>query len=76
MMRDRNFSVEGYPGYVKNPARGTVLNMNTNEISAAKARRKNRIVKRERQENLEKRVDDLSEKMDKITELLEKIVEK
>lgn len=76
MMRDKDFHVEGYPGFVKNPARGTVLNMNTNEISSAKQRRQNRILKKEKEENLEKRVDDLSEKMDRITSLLEKIVEK
>lgn len=75
-MRDRNFRVKGHPGYVKNPARGTVLNMNTSELSAAKQRRKNRILKKQQEENLEKRVNDLSEKMDNLTSLLEKILEK
>lgn len=61
--------IEGYPGLVRDTNSGAILNINSNEIEAARERKKLRKQKDQEFENLKNEVSE-------IKELLLKLVEK
>jgi hypothetical protein len=68
--------VEGRPGLVRDPRSGAILNINTTEIRAAKARKIAMAQEEERKKQLFADVDELKEDMSDIKELLLTIKEK
>lgn len=76
MKEDRYYKVEGHPGYVKNPASGTVLNQNVKEIQGARARKARRKQKESDRLRLEKEVTTMKDEMSEIKSLLQQLLEK
>jgi len=68
--------VEGKPGLARDPRSGAILNINTTEIRAAKARKIAMAQEEERKKQLFADVDELKEDMSDIKELLLTIKEK
>jgi len=68
--------VEGRPGLVRDPRSGAILNINTTEIRAAKARKIAMAQEEERKKQLFADVEELKEDMSDIKELLLTIKEK
>lgn len=68
--------VEGRPGLVRDPRSGAILNINTTEIRAAKARKIAMAQEEERKKQLIDDVEMLKEDMSDIKELLLTIKEK
>ena len=68
--------VEGRPGLVRDPRSGAILNINTTEIRAAKARKIAMAQEEERKKQLMDDVEMLKEDMSDIKELLLTIKEK
>lgn len=68
-MEDKFYTVDGHPGFVKNPKTGTIWNMNTVELNGARRRKlKNKEIQTE--------MEDLKDQVKKLTSIIEKIVEK
>lgn len=76
MKEDRYYKVEGYPGYVKNPSSGTVLNQNVKEIQGARARKAKRKAKESDRLKLEQEVSTMKGEMSEIKSLLRQLLEK
>jgi|TARA_B100001094_G_scaffold240533_1_gene236205 hypothetical protein len=68
--------VEGKPGLARDPRSGAILNINTTEIRAAKARKIAMAQEEERKKQLFADVEELKEDMSDIKELLLTIKEK
>ena len=68
--------VEGRPGLARDPRSGAILNINTTEIRAAKARKIALAQEEERKKQLFADVEELKEDMSDIKELLLTIKEK
>jgi len=68
--------VEGKPGLARDPRSGAILNINTTEIRAAKARNIAMAQEEERKKQLFADVEELKEDMSDIKELLLTIKEK
>ena len=68
--------VEGRPGLARDPRSGAVLNINSTEIRAAKARKIAMAQEEERKKQLFADVEELKEDMSDIKELLLTIKEK
>lgn len=76
-MAEKNFyKVEGYPGFVKNPSTGTILNGNIREIENARARKMKRKSKESNALRLEEEVSTMKEEMKEIKTLLRQLLEK
>lgn len=76
-MAQKNFyKVEGYPGFVKNPSTGTILNENIREIENARARKMKRKSKESNALRLEEEVSTMKEEMKEIKTLLRQLLEK
>jgi hypothetical protein len=76
-MAEKNFyKVEGYPGFVKNPSTGTILNQNIREIENARARKMKRKSKESNALRLEEEVSTMKEEMKEIKTLLRQLLEK
>ena len=63
--------IEGHEGYVKDPNTGVVLNVNQEEIAAAKMRRALRKQQEEDINNLKNEVSDIKNMLGKIIEKLD-----
>ena len=63
--------IEGHEGYVKDPNTGVVLNVNQEEINAAKTRRALRKQQEEDINNLKNEVSDIKNMLGKIIEKLD-----
>lgn len=63
--------IEGQEGYVKDPKSGVVLNVNQEEINAAKTRRALRKQQEEDINNLKNEVSDIKNMLSKIIEKLD-----
>ena len=63
--------IEGQEGYVKDPSSGVVLNVNQEEINAAKTRRALRKQQEEDINNLKNEVSDIKNMLSKIIEKLD-----
>ena len=63
--------IEGHEGYVKDPNTGVVLNVNQEEIDAAKKRRALRKQQEEDINNLKNEVSDIKNMLGKIIEKLD-----
>ena len=63
--------IEGHEGYVKDPNSGVVLNVNQEEIDAAKKRRSLRKQQEEDINNLKNEVSDIKNMLGKIIEKLD-----
>lgn len=63
--------IEGHEGYVKDPNTGVVLNVNQEEINAAKRRRALRKQQEEDINNLKNEVSDIKNMLGKIIEKLD-----
>ena len=63
--------IEGHEGYVKNPNDGVVLNVNAEEIQAAKKRKALRKQQEEDINNLKNEVSDIKNMLGKIIEKLD-----
>ena len=70
------YKVEGHSGLVKNPRTGTILNVKTNEMVAAKKRKLSRVEKEREKEQLVRDVSDLKNQMSEVMELLKQMIEK
>ena len=68
--------VEGKPGLARDPRSGAILNINTTQILAAKARKIAMAQEEERKKQLFADVEELKEDMSDIKELLLTIKEK
>ena len=68
--------VEGKPGLARDPRSGAILNINTTQIRAAKARKIAMAQEEERKKQLFADVEELKEDMSDIKELLLTIKEK
>lgn len=68
--------VEGKPGLARDPVSGAILNINSTEIRAAKARKIAMAQEEERKKQLINDVEELKEDMSDIKELLLTIKEK
>ena len=73
---EKYYRVEGHSQLVKNPATGTLLNKNVNEMNNARKRKSIRKEKEESQIRLEQEVKDLRSQIDKLTSVIEQLVEK
>jgi len=67
--------IEGHQGLAKDEESGVVLNINIQEIEAAKARKQAWIENKKKEESLANDVDNLKKDISEIKELLKKIVE-
>ena len=63
--------IEGHEGYVKDPRSGVVLNVNQEEIDAAKTRKALRKQQEEDINNLKNEVSDIKNMLGKIIEKLD-----
>tara|TARA_B100000214_G_scaffold279175_1_gene208957 strand:- start:3809 stop:4030 length:222 start_codon:yes stop_codon:yes gene_type:complete len=63
--------IEGHEGYVKNPNDGVVLNVNTEEIQAAKKRKALRKQQEEDINSLKNEVSDIKNMLSKIIEKID-----
>lgn len=68
--------VEGHTNLVRDPKSGAVLNINSNEINAARARKEARLQKAEKEQQLHDDVDNLKTELNTIKSLLTELVEK
>lgn len=68
--------VEGHPNLVRDPKSGAVLNINSNEIEAARFRKESRKLQQEKEKQLYNDVDNLKNELSDIKGLLHKLVEK
>ena len=74
-MMDKFYKVDGHSGLLKNPVTGTILNTNSNEIDAARSRKKNKINEQEEKQRMKNDIEDLKSSMSEIKSLLKQIVE-
>ena len=63
--------IEGHEGYVKNPNNGVVLNVNSEEIKAARKKKALRKQQEEDINNLKNEVSDIKNMLNKIIEKLD-----
>lgn len=68
--------VDGHKNLVRDPKSGAILNINSNEINAAKARKQARLQKEEKEQQLHDDVDNLKTELNTIKSLLTELVEK
>ena len=62
--------IEGHEGYVKNPNNGVVLNVNSEEIKAA---RKKKALRKQQEEDINNLKNDVSDIKSMLTKIVEKI---
>lgn len=68
-------SVKGKPGLVRDKVSGAILNINSNEISAARKRKIALQTEKAKVENLQETVDSLKNDINEIKALLKKVLE-
>lgn len=68
--------VDGHKNLVRDPKSGAILNINSNEINTAKARKQARLQKAEKEQQLHDDVDNLKTELNTIKSLLTELVEK
>ena len=68
--------VDGHANLVRDPKSGAVLNINSNEIQAARTRKAVRLAQQEKEKQLYNDVDNLKDELNDIKSLLHKLVEK
>ena len=67
--------VEEHNSLYKDESRNTFVNRNVAEIEMARNRKKMRLVKAERERELESKVDSLTDDVSRLTTMLEKLLE-
>lgn len=67
--------VEGHVDLIRDDTTGAVLNINNQEIEAARKRKQAKIDRQKKEEALEKDVSELKQNMSEIKDLLTKLVE-
>lgn len=67
--------VEGHVDLIRDDTTGAVLNINNQEIEAARKRKQAKINRQKKEEALEKDVSELKQNMSEIKDLLTKLVE-
>lgn len=68
--------VEGHSNLVRDPKSGAIININKDEINAARARKLARAVKEEEEKQLKADVENLKNEIGDIKQLLTQLVEK
>lgn len=68
--------VEGHSNLVRDPKSGAIININKDEINAARARKLARAVKEEEEKQLKADVENLKHEIGDIKQLLTQLVEK
>ena len=68
--------IEGDNNFVKDKNTGTILNINRNEILAARKRKEIRKAKENEMESMKESISDLKTEFSEVKSLLNKIVEK
>ena len=68
--------VEGKPDLARDPVTGAIVNINTNEIKAARERKQKRKMQQAEFQQLRNDVDSLKDDMNDVKVLLTKIAEK
>lgn len=68
--------VEGHSNLVRDPKSGAIININKDEINAARARKLARAVKEEEEKQLKADVENLKHEISDIKQLLTQLVEK
>ena len=69
MIEDRYYKVDGHSSLRKNPSTGTILNMNEDEIRAARKRKK-------KKKELRNEVSDLKRQVERLAQVIEQLAEK
>ena len=68
--------VEGHAHIVKDVERGTILNTNVDEITAARKRKASKIMNKVEKSKIKNDIENLKEDMEDIKSLLKQILEK
>lgn len=75
MKSPRYINVKGNPGLVRDRVSGAILNINSNEIAAARKRKAARLKQKQEQENLQDEVVDLRKQVEDLKNLLSSMIE-
>jgi tetrahydromethanopterin S-methyltransferase subunit B len=75
-MRNEYIKIEDEVGYVKDTRTGAILNINRNEVEAARERKKLRKLQEQELEEMKETVHDLKNEMSEVKQLLNKIAER
>ena len=75
-MKNHYIKIEDEVGYVKDKRTGAILNINRNEVEAARERKKLRKQQEQELEEMKGTVHDLKNEMSEVKELLNKIAER
>ena len=75
-MRNEYIKIEDEVGYVKDTRTGAILNINRNEVEAARERKKLRKIQEQELEEMKETVHDLKNEMSEVKQLLNKIAER
>ena len=75
-MRDQYVKIHDEIGYVKDTNTGAILNINRNEVEAARERKKLRKQQERELEGMKETVHDLKNEMNEVKELLNRIAER
>ena len=68
-MEEKYYKVDGHSSLRKNPSTGTILNMNDDEIRAARKRKT-------KKKELRNEVRDLKQQVEKLTQVIDQLLEK
>ena len=75
-MKEQYMKIHDEIGYVKDTKSGAILNINRNEVEAARERKKLRKQQEQELEIMKETVQDLKNEMNEVKELLSKIAER
>ena len=75
-MKEQYMKIHDEIGYVKDTISGAILNINKNEVEAARERKKLRKQQEQELEIMKETVQDLKNEMNEVKELLSKIAER
>lgn len=75
-MRNEYIKIEDEVGYVKDTRTGAILNINRNEVEAARERKKLRKIQEQELEEMKETVHNLKNEMSEVKQLLNKIAER
>ena len=75
-MKNQYVKIHDEIGYVKDTNTGAILNINRNEVEAARERKKLRNQQERELEGMKETVHDLKNEMNEVKELLSKIAER
>ena len=75
-MKNQYVKIQDEIGYVKDTISGAILNINKNEVEAARERKKLRKQQERELEGMKETVHDLKNEMNEVKELLNRIAER